>query len=164
MFEQHKEIVYIGSREIKQTEVFGIKYHFPHGEKVAVPTNVAYELLQYPTIYVLPDNVEKVKEERKAEELKRENLAKEAAELKRQEDAKKSWIVYVGGEAVNIGKFPKARLETLIVSEELPLDATNIPKVDDLPPAECLRIAVRDALHTKSGNPELEENDEDGEE
>ena len=89
-----------------------------------------------------------------AEEQKRQQLAERAAQLKAEEEKANTWLVMVDGEVVNISKYTKAKLETVILAEELPIDPLALEVPEGETHASALRMAVRDKLHAKHGIPE----------
>ncbi|HDM8192332.1 TPA: hypothetical protein P0E30_003765 [Vibrio harveyi] len=155
-----KEIVWIGKKEEKRVNRQGRDYFFPRGTPVSVPEQIAFDLLQLRSCFATPDAAEKIVEQLNNEAETKERLKQAAAEEKLKRDKANTWKVYVDGEKVNISKYPKAKLETIIISEEIVADPTAVDAPEGTPPVELLRMAVRDALHAKSGNPELAEDAE----
>ncbi|HHP0484942.1 TPA: hypothetical protein ACRZ4F_001599 [Vibrio harveyi] len=157
-----KEIVWIGKKEEKRVNRLGRDYFFPRGTPVSVPEQVAYDLLQLRSCFALPEQAEKMVDLLSQEQEKEELLKKAAEEEAQKLNKSHTWKVYVDGGVVNISKYAKAKLETIVLSEELVINEElareNAP--EGTPPVEVLRIAVRDALHEKSGNPELAEKQE----
>ncbi|HIF6165139.1 MULTISPECIES: hypothetical protein [Vibrio harveyi group] len=153
---EEKKIVFIGNKPLKRVNRFGRDYLFLKGEPTAVPEQVAYNLLQIPSIFALPEQASSVIE-KMAEEQEIKERSKKMAEEQAEKAAKaNTWKVRIDGEVLNISKYPKGQLEAVIVAESLPIDPAAIKTPEGVPPAEALRMAVRDALHEKHGNPELE--------
>ena len=63
----------------------------------------------------------------------------------------------IDGEVLDISKFTKAKLSTIVVSEGLSIDVNKPIVKDDESPVEALRNRIRESLHEKHGNPELKE-------
>lgn len=151
------KIVWIGEKDLKKVNRQGRDYFFPRGQVVSVPEHIGYDLLQLVTCFALPDTADKLIAKQKEEQEKHDLLQAEAIKAKELEDASKTWRVFIDGDVCNISKYSKAKLETVIVSEDLNIDPLDIDAPIGVTAAEALRMAVRDALHVKSGNPELQE-------
>ncbi len=158
MSESYKKIVWIGEAQLKRVNRMGRDFYFPRGEAVSIPEHIAYELLQLPSCFAKPEQAEELIKSSQEHNAKLQALAEQAAKEKAKADAANSWSVMIDGEIKDISKFTKAKLETVIVAESLPIDVNNVPEIEGETPAQCLRIAVRNALHEKSGNPDLESN------
>lgn len=157
---ENKEIVWIGDKEEKRVNRQGRDYFFQRGTPVSVPEQIAFDLLQIRSCFATPENAKSIVEALNKEKETREALQKKAEEEAIKRDKASTWKVIVDGEKVNISKYPKAKLETIIISEEIVADPTAVDAPEGTPPVELLRMAVRDALHAKSGNPELAEDAE----
>nr|WP_321458712.1 hypothetical protein [uncultured Vibrio sp.] len=153
---EEKKIVFIGKKPLKRVNRFGRDYLFIQGEPTAVPEQVAYNLLQVASSFALPDQAGSIIKQLEEEQAVKELTKQMAAEQAEKAAKANTWKVRIDGDVVNISKYPKAQLETIIVAEQLPIDPASITIPEGTPPAEALRMAVRDALHDKSGNPELE--------
>ncbi|MFW0923285.1 hypothetical protein ACEWBP_05920 [Vibrio parahaemolyticus] len=82
------------------------------------------------------------------------SVPEQVAQLKAEEEKANTWLVMVDGEVVNISKYTKAKLETVILAEELPIDPLALEVPEGETHASALRMAVRDKLHAKHGIPE----------
>ncbi len=152
-----KKIVWIGEKPEKKVNRLGRDYIFVRGEPTAVPEQVAYNLLQIRSCFATPENAADIVKKLQEEEEQRAAIKQAAAEEALKKDKQNTWKVYVDDEVVSISKYNKAKLDTIILAENLPIDESTIERPEGVPPVEALRMAVRDALHAKSGNPELAE-------
>lgn len=144
------EVVYIGPKPIKRITVNGKKFAFPRLKTVAIDGEVAYHLLDIPTVFSTPAEAQERVDAAKAVE---EAEAKRKAELeasKVQQVKEQTFLVLVDGDLKDISKSTSAQLKTIITAESLAIE------VDGKKPGE-LREAVRIALHEKHGNPETKE-------
>ncbi|EKC5521585.1 hypothetical protein OP256_001962 [Vibrio parahaemolyticus] len=132
-----KKIVWIGEKPIKKVNTLGRDYYFNRGEPTSVPEQVAHRLLQIKSCFATPESAQSLIESLQAEEEKAN-----------------TWLVMVDGEVVNISKYTKAKLETVILAEELPIDPLALEVPEGETHASALRMAVRDKLHAKHGIPE----------
>ncbi|EGQ8311309.1 hypothetical protein RII68_001924 [Vibrio parahaemolyticus] len=149
-----KKIVWIGEKPIKKVNTLGRDYYFNRGEPTSVPEQVAHRLLQIKSCFATPESAQSLIESLQAEEQKRQQLTERAAQLKAEEEKANTWLVMVDGEVVNISKYTKAKLETVILAEELPIDPLALEVPEGETHASALRMAVRDKLHAKHGIPE----------
>ncbi|MFV8383421.1 hypothetical protein ACNO5E_04865 [Vibrio parahaemolyticus] len=153
---EEKKIVFIGKKPLKRVNRFGRDYLFIQGEPTSVPEQVAYNLLQITSSFALPEQAKGIVKQLEEEQAAKELTKKMAEEQAEQAAKANTWKVRIDGDVVNISKFPKGQLEAVIVAEQLPIDPLAITIPEGVTPAEALRMAVRDALHDKSGNPELD--------
>lgn len=151
------KIVYIGETEEKKMSRGFTNYVFPRGVPVSVPEQLGYDFLKFKDTFATPEQAEKVIQDNAA----RKEAELQAAEAQRRSkalaDAVDSYIVLVDGEQVDISKYIKSKLATVVVAEELPIDINNPEAKDGETPVEALRNRIREALHAKHGNPLLEE-------
>jgi len=144
------DIVYIGNKPKKKDTVTGSRLVFPRHKSVSVESDIAERLLDYPEVWVLKEDAEKViaKQEAKAEaiaeELEKQKKAQESADLEQ------SMIVLVNEEQLDIAKYSSRQLDTLVEAEDLTI-------VVNKKPVAKYREAIRDILREKNGIPELEE-------
>ena len=145
----HIDVVYIGEKAAKRQYVFGRTIVLPRLKPVSLDHESAYYLLQFTGVFATPDEVEasiKTQEESLAESEKVRLTLAEQAKIK---SAKDTFIVYVGGYEKDISKNTSQTLRNIITIEGLNVNADGVKPAD-------LRIAVRDALHEKNGNPLLQ--------
>ncbi len=136
-------VVYIGPKEKKRDTVTGSRLIFPRHEPVEIDGAMAYQLLEYPTVFVrqeaLKDVLAKQVEQAKARAEHEANLL----ELAARDAQENSFVLMVGDAEMDIAKLTSVQLATLIESEELDLKQAAQEKVDDF------RVRVRDAVKEK---------------
>ncbi|ELK7278381.1 hypothetical protein Q6H83_005125, partial [Salmonella enterica] len=111
---------------------------------VHVDDDVAYQLLEFPDVWVRHEQMEATLLQQEEEKrIKEEELARQREEKARQ-DAENSFVVNVQGDELDISKYTSAHLITLSESEELGLKKGAKESTDDF------RIRVRDALKARS--------------
>ncbi len=143
-------LVYIGKKPKKKDTVTGSRLVFPRFKAVSVENDIAQRLLDYPEVWVLEEDAEKViakqlaKEEAIAEQLAKQKEAQASADLEL------NMIVVVNEEQLDIAKYSSRQLDTLVEAEELIITTKKKPVAD-------YRLAIRDALREKNGAPELKE-------
>lgn len=145
------KIVYVGNKAAKRDTITGSRLLFKRGEALAVETAIARRLLEYPKIWVEEHEAEEFMEVAKAAEEKRI----QEAEQKAIDDAKQLQLesmitLDAAGEPLDLAKYTGPQLQTLVEAEELDVEAKPKPVAD-------YRVAVRDAMRTKHGEPELEQ-------
>ena len=143
-------IAYIGKKAFKKDTITGSRLVFPRLKPVPVSVDIAYQLLDYPTVFVNADEMEEVKkkqeEAEKAEALRKEALAKIAKE----EALNASMLVIIDGETVDIQKYTSATLATLVEAQDLEV---TVPKS----PVDAYRTEIRYLLREQNGTPEVEQ-------
>ncbi|PHX05501.1 hypothetical protein [Vibrio splendidus] len=151
------KIVYIGPNEEKKMSRGFSEYIFPRGVAVSIDEQNGYELLKFKDTFATPEQAKEIMKQN--EELKEaERLAAEKQRLQQHnEDAANTYLVIIDGEVLDISKFTKAKLSTIVVSEGLSIDVNKPIVQDDESPVEALRNRIRESLHEKHGNPELKE-------
>ena len=151
------KIVYIGPNEEKKISRGFTQFIFPRGMAVAVDEQIGFEFLKFKDTFATPEMAEKVMSENQANQKAQQDLAEAQRKKQAQEDAADTFLVIIDGVKTDISKFTKAKLATVVISESLPID-TNSPEVKEgETPVEALRNRIRETLHEKHGNPELEE-------
>lgn len=134
-------VVYIGPKPKKKDTVTGSRLVFPQLKPVAVDEDIAYQLLDFPAVWIPESDLEhhlKIVDERdKAEQRAKEEkaAAEEAAKLQA------SMVVSLNGEELDLAKLNSAKLKTLIAANELDIAAKGAQEsVDDF------RLRVRDYI------------------
>lgn len=145
------KIVYVGGKAAKRDTITGSRLLFTKGEALAVDTAIARRLLEYPKVWVEEHEAKDVMAAAKEAEAKRI----QEAEQKAIEEAKQSQLesmvtLDAAGDPLDLAKYTGPQLETLVEAEELEVEAKPKPVAD-------YRVAVRDAMRTKHGEPELEQ-------
>ncbi|GGI85739.1 hypothetical protein GCM10007978_24250 [Shewanella hanedai] len=137
------EIVYIGNKPIKKDTVTCSRLVFSRHDPVAVDNDVGQRLLEYPTVWVLKDNLgEVLKKQEQQDQLLAEAKAVEAAnQAKQQKD--ESYLVTINDEEIDIAKYSSRQLDTLVEAEDLVI---TVPKK----PVQPYRDAVRDSLRNEA--------------
>ena len=143
------KVVYIGPKPIKRITVFGKKFVLPQYIAVGLDDDVAHHLLDIPTVFSTEEEAKGKIEEQKAFSEKIAAKKREAEEAAKKEAVDSTWLVYIDDEEVDISKWTSAKLKTLVVAEDLDIEAGDRS-------VQVLRESVRDALHAKSGNPAAE--------
>ncbi|EAW9081446.1 hypothetical protein AABH71_005178 [Salmonella enterica] len=137
-------IVYIGEKNVKRDTITGSRAVFPRLQPVHVDSEVAYQLLEFPDVWVRHEKVEEtLKQQEEEKRLKEKELARQREEEARLA-AENSFVVNVQGDDLDISKYTLAQLLTLNESEELGL------KKDAKESAGDFRVRVRDALKARS--------------
>ncbi|HGY9574921.1 TPA: hypothetical protein ACOJPC_003129 [Vibrio fluvialis] len=154
-------VVYLGPKKEKRIARGGLRLTFPIGSAVEVEEQIAFDLLRHSTVFASPEEAEKQIKARLAADEESERRRAELAEQQAKEAVLNSYLVKIDGETVDISKFTKAKLATVIQAESLNVDANKPEIKEGEEKQDALRNRVREALHEKYGNPEL---DNEGEE
>ena len=144
-------VVYIGDKPQKKDTVAGSRLVFPRHKEVPVEEDVAYRLLEFPSVWVLAEEAEDII---KAQQKRAKALAEaEAERLAQQKQAEldASMLAIVNGETIDLAKYSSKQLDTVVVAEELTIEAKDKKPVGEY----CKK--VRDLLREKNGEPELED-------
>ncbi|EBY9279748.1 TPA: hypothetical protein N3G98_004471 [Salmonella enterica subsp. enterica serovar Denver] len=139
-------VVYIGHKKQKRDTVTGSRIIFPRLEPVSVSSSVAYQLLNFPSVFVRESDLQATLDrEQEAERIRQEEEEQQKLELVRQQEAS-SFVVTVNGEKTDISKFTSVQLITLCEAEELLLKKEQGEKVENF------RLRVRDALKSREAD------------
>ncbi|KOR97275.1 hypothetical protein LO82_13650 [Vibrio vulnificus] len=134
-------IVYIGPKPKKKDTVTGSRLVFPRHTPVLVDEDIAYQLLDFPSVWITQgelDNHLKIVDEREQAEA-RKLQAKEEAE--RAEQLEASMVVTLNSEEIDLAKLNSAKLKTLIAANELDIAPKSAQEdVDNF------RLRVRDHI------------------
>lgn len=134
-------IVYIGPKPKKKDTVTGSRLVFPRHTPVLVDEDIAYQLLDFPSVWITQDDLEhhlKIVDEREQAEA-RKLQAKEEAE--RAEQLEASMVVMLNSEEIDLAKLNSAKLKTLIAANELDIAPKSAQEdVDNF------RLRVRDHI------------------
>ncbi|HDZ3770454.1 TPA: hypothetical protein RSW75_002657 [Vibrio cholerae] len=138
-------VVYIGPKPKKKDTVAGSRLVFPRHKPVLVEQDLAYQLLDFPSVWITEEELEdhlKLLDE-KAQAMAHQRAAQEAM----QEAAEKaaSMVVMLNGEELDLDKLNSAKLKTLIAANELDI----APKGAQEEVTE-FRVRVRDYLRRMS--------------
>lgn len=136
-------IVYIGPKPRKKDTITGSRLVFPQNKPVAVESDIAYQLLDFPTVWIQESELEShlnIEAEREAEKERQQAAAQQAA----QEAAElASMVVTLNGEELDLAKLNSAKLKTLIAANELDIaDKGAQESVEDF------RLRVRNHIRT----------------
>lgn len=152
-----KKVVYVGPKAKKVYPYQGRKLIFPRDVSVDVEEVLAYQLLEYPEVFIEPEGLEEVKKAREAA-AKAEAERKEAEmQALKDEILANSATVFVLGERQDLNKKNTGQLKTIIKAEGLDIDPATVEKQDGETPLQALKRVVKDALIAKHGLPEDEE-------
>lgn len=140
-------IVYIGPKPRKKDTITGSRLVFPQNKPVAVESDLAYQLLDFPTVWIQESELEshlKISAEHEAEQKR----IQEAAELAAQEAAEQaSMVVTLNGDELDLAKLNSAKLKTLIKASELDIaDKSAQESVEDF------RLRVRNHIRNLETN------------
>ncbi|HBZ9867358.1 TPA: hypothetical protein MND73_004288 [Salmonella enterica subsp. houtenae] len=144
-------ITYIGEKNIKRDTITGSRAVFPRHQPVHVDSNVAYQLLEFPDVWVRYEQLEETLRQQEGARQRRDEQLAQQREKEALLAAENSFVVNVQGDELDISKYTSAMLNTLCESEELDLKQGAQEKVDDF------RIRVREALKarsTRDGSPD----------
>lgn len=140
-------IVYIGPKPRKKDTITGSRLVFPQNKPVAVASDIAYQLLDFPTVWIQETELEdhlKIEAEREAEKERQQAAAKQAAQAAAEQA---SMVVTLKSEELDLAKLNSAKLKTLIAANELDVAAKGAQEsVDDF------RLRVRNHIRNLETN------------
>ncbi|EKF9409538.1 hypothetical protein ACT9W4_001983 [Vibrio cholerae] len=134
-------VVYIGPKPKKKDTVAGSRLVFPRHKPVLVEQDLAYQLLDFPSVWITEEELEdhlKLLDE-KAQAIAHQRAAQEA--MQEAEEKAASMVVMLNGEQLDLDKLNSAKLKTLIAANELDI----APKGAQEEVTE-FRVRVRDYL------------------
>ncbi|ENM3848660.1 hypothetical protein NTE31_003061 [Vibrio cholerae] len=138
-------VVYIGPKPKKKDTVAGSRLVFPRHKPVLVEQDLAYQLLDFPSVWITEEELEdhlKLLDE-KAQAIAHQRAAQEA--MQEAEEKAASMVVMLNGEEMDLDKLNSAKLKTLIAANELDI----APKGAQEEVTE-FRVRVRDYLRRMS--------------
>ncbi|EJL6488787.1 hypothetical protein NMS22_003327 [Vibrio cholerae] len=134
-------VVYIGPKPKKKDTVAGSRLVFPRHKPVLVEQDLAYQLLDFPSVWITEEELEdhlKLLDE-KAQAIAHQRAVQEA--MQEAEEKAASMVVMLNGEELDLDKLNSAKLKTLIAANELDI----APKGAQEEVTE-FRVRVRDYL------------------
>ncbi|EKB0630912.1 TPA: hypothetical protein ACSQL7_000977 [Vibrio cholerae] len=138
-------VVYIGPKPKKKDTVAGSRLVFPRHKPVLVEQDLAYQLLDFPSVWITEEELEdhlKLLDE-KAQAIAHQRAVQEA--MQEAEEKAASMVVMLNGEELDLDKLNSAKLKTLIAANELDI----APKGAQEEVTE-FRVRVRDYLRRMS--------------
>lgn len=138
-------VVYIGPKPKKKDTVAGSRLVFPRHKPVLVEQDLAYQLLDFPSVWITEEELEghlKLLDE-KTQAMAHQRAAQEA--MQEAEEKAASMVVMLNGEELDLDKLNSAKLKTLIAANELDI----APKGAQEEVTE-FRVRVRDYLRRMS--------------
>ncbi|TQQ65564.1 hypothetical protein [Vibrio cholerae] len=138
-------VVYIGPKPKKKDTVAGSRLVFPRHKPVLVEQDLAYQLLDFPSVWITEEELEdhlKLLDE-KAQAIAHQRAAQEA--MQEAEEKAASMVIMLNGEELDLDKLNSAKLKTLIAANELDI----APKGAQEEVTE-FRVRVRDYLRRMS--------------
>ncbi|WP_145517455.1 hypothetical protein [Yersinia mollaretii] len=138
-------VVYIGPKEKKRDTVTGSRLIFPRHEPVEVDPVMAYQLLDFPTVFIRHEALAGLLAQQQAAKLAQEEQEAERLAQAEREAQALSFVLNIGGDEVDLAKLTSIQLATLVEAEDLEVKQGAQEKVDDF------RARVRDALQAKHG-------------
>ncbi|EGR1116212.1 hypothetical protein EFU35_13000 [Vibrio cholerae] len=138
-------VVYIGPKPKKKDTVAGSRLVFPRHKPVLVEQDLAYQLLDFPSVWITEEELEdhlKLLDE-KAQAMAHQRSVQEA--MQEAEEKAASMVVMLNGEELDLDKLNSAKLKTLIAANELDI----APKGAQEEVTE-FRVRVRDYLRRMS--------------
>ncbi|EJL6586078.1 hypothetical protein NMS51_002864 [Vibrio cholerae] len=138
-------VVYIGPKPKKKDTVAGSRLVFPRHKPVLVEQDLAYQLLDFPSVWITEEELEahlKLLNE-KAQAMAHQRAVQEA--MQEAEKKAASMVVMLNGEELDLDKLNSAKLKTLIAANELDI----APKGAQEEVTE-FRVRVRDYLRRMS--------------
>ncbi|EGR0786575.1 hypothetical protein EFU42_06045 [Vibrio cholerae] len=138
-------VVYIGPKPKKKDTVAGSRLVFPRHKPVLVEQDLAYQLLDFPSVWITEEELEdhlKLLDE-KAQAMAHQRAVQEA--MQEAEEKAASMVVMLNGEEMDLDKLNSAKLKTLIAANELDI----APKGAQEEVTE-FRVRVRDYLRRMS--------------
>ncbi|EGQ8222537.1 hypothetical protein GUM54_05095 [Vibrio cholerae] len=138
-------VVYIGPKPKKKDTVAGSRLVFPRHKPVLVEQDLAYQLLDFPSVWITEEELEdhlKLLDE-KAQAMAHQRAAQEA--MQEAEEKAASMVVMLNGEELDLDKLNSAKLKMLIAANELDI----APKGAQEEVTE-FRVRVRDYLRRMS--------------
>lgn len=144
-------VVYIGPKPKKKDTVAGSRLVFPRHKPVLVEQDLAYQLLDFPSVWITEEELEDHQKllDEKAQAIAHQRAAQEA--MQEAEEKAASMVVMLNGEELDLDKLNSAKLKTLIAANELDI----APKGAQEEVAE-FRVRVRDYLRRMSEESEPE--------
>jgi tRNA pseudouridine-54 N-methylase len=136
------EITYIGNKAIKKDTVTGSRLVFPRNKSVAVESDIAHRLLEYPKVWVLSEEAKDIVAANEAKEKAIAEQKEAEALLAKQEEANNSYVVKIDGEDVDLNKLNSNQLKTLVEAQDLTISVNQKPVAE-------YRSAIREALLAK---------------
>ncbi|HDL7646316.1 TPA: hypothetical protein PXO92_002954 [Yersinia enterocolitica] len=136
-------VVYIGPKEKKRDTVTGSRLIFPRHEPVEIDSALAYQLLDFPTVFVRQEALIGVLDKQAEQAKARAEQEAYLLELSAREAQENSFVLLIGDAEMDIAKLTSVQLATLVESEELDLKQAPQEKVDDF------RVRIRDAVKAK---------------
>ncbi|EKF9176493.1 hypothetical protein [Vibrio cholerae] len=138
-------VVYIGPKPKKKDTVAGSRLVFPRHKPVLVEQDLAYQLLDFPSVWITEEELEdhlKLLNE-KAQAMAHQRAVQEV--MQEAEEKAASMVVMLNGEELDLDKLNSAKLKTLIAANELDI----APKGAQEEVTE-FRVRVRDYLRRMS--------------
>ncbi|EJL6613136.1 hypothetical protein NMS75_000990 [Vibrio cholerae] len=138
-------VVYIGPKPKKKDTIAGSRLVFPRHKPVLVEQDLAYQLLDFPSVWITEEELEdhlKLLDE-KAQAMAHQRAVQEA--MQEAEEKAASMVVMLNGEELDLDKLNSAKLKTLIAANELDI----APKGAQEEVTE-FRVRVRDYLRRMS--------------
>ncbi|EGR3850401.1 hypothetical protein [Vibrio cholerae] len=138
-------VVYIGPKPKKKDTVAGSRLVFPRHKPVLVEQDLAYQLLDFPSVWITEEELE---DHLKLLDEKAQAMAHQRAEQEAMQEAEEkaaSMVVMLNGEELDLDKLNSAKLKTLIAANELDI----APKGAQEEVTE-FRVRVRDYLRRMS--------------
>ncbi|EGR1859422.1 hypothetical protein D3O62_11560 [Vibrio cholerae] len=138
-------VVYIGPKPKKKDTVAGSRLVFPRHKPVLVEQDLAYQLLDFPSVWITEEELEDHLKllDKKAQAMAHQRAAQEA--MQEAEEKAASMVVMLNGEELDLDKLNSAKLKTLIAANELDI----APKGAQEEVTE-FRVRVRDYLRRMS--------------
>ncbi|TQP08623.1 hypothetical protein FLM03_16405 [Vibrio cholerae] len=138
-------VVYIGPKPKKKDTVAGSRLVFPRHKPVLVEQDLAYQLLDFPSVWITEEELEDHQKllDEKAQAIAHQRAAQEA--MQEAEEKAASMVVMLNGEELDLDKLNSAKLKTLIAANELDI----APKGAQEEVTE-FRVRVRDYLRRMS--------------
>lgn len=118
-------IVYVGEKPKKKDTVCNTRLVFNRFEPVPVAVELANRFLDFPTVWIKEEGLDAFKEKlaKEAELAIKKRIAAEEAAKREAADA--NMIVFVDGEAIDLGKYNSKQLETFAVAHDLDFEGSK---------------------------------------
>ena len=147
-------VVYIGPKEKKRDTVTGSRLIFPRHEPVEIDSAMAFQLLEYPTVFVRQEGLKDVLAKQAEQAQARAEHEAYLLELAARDAHENSFVLLIGDTEMDIAKLTSVQLATLVESEDLDLKQAAQERVDDF------RVRVRDAVKEKYATQDSEQGEQ----
>ncbi|HIE1976336.1 TPA: hypothetical protein ACXKGF_004380 [Escherichia coli] len=131
-------VVYIGPKPVKKDTITGSRILFPRLQAVHVDSTIAFQLLDFPDVWVRHEELDSVLKKQQQDDKLRQAQEEQQKEAAARAEAENSFVVFVNGQEVDLSKLTSAKLATLCEAEGMDIRKDPKETVDEF------RIRVRE--------------------